>query len=280
MGLTALSVLMAITRFTPWSMAASMTFLVPITLVWMASKGLYSQNGICLSAAAWKTTSTPCMARSRRSRSRTSPRKKRSLSSWLNRAIISDCFNSSRLKITSRLGWYFCSMISTNLLPNDPVPPVTITQLLLQSNPERAVIEAALPLSFPHRSQHGEQVEVKFPRERVEVPGLPELDREVLGHRLGLDQALSGSAQRAPHRLEAIRPRDRRPLPARGQQPSQPEREREASTRCLEIHPRRPAVHVAKECVELRGKLRNELRVTVRGEKRRAAPPVVVLARQ
>jgi hypothetical protein len=33
---------------------------------------------ICLSAAAWTTTSMPCIARSSRSLSRTSPTKKRS----------------------------------------------------------------------------------------------------------------------------------------------------------------------------------------------------------
>jgi hypothetical protein len=103
MGLTALSVLIPITRLTPSSMAASITFLAPSTLVWMASNGLYSQAGICLRAAAWNTMSTPCMARTRRSRSRTSPRKKRR-ESLRNRVIISDCFSSSRLKTQSRRG--------------------------------------------------------------------------------------------------------------------------------------------------------------------------------
>src|SRR2546425_9559686 len=50
-GFTALSVLIMTTRLTPWSIAALMTFSAPITLVWIASKGLYSQEGICLSAA-------------------------------------------------------------------------------------------------------------------------------------------------------------------------------------------------------------------------------------
>src|SRR5438445_467490 len=122
---------MAITRGTPWSIAASMTFVTPMTLVWIASKGLYSQEGICLRAAAWITTSTPCIARSSRSLSRTSPTKKRRLGS-LKRPIISDCLSSSRLNTTRRRGWYFSSMISTNLLPNEPVPPVTRTDASAQ----------------------------------------------------------------------------------------------------------------------------------------------------
>ena len=75
MGFTALSVLTAITRSTLLSRAASMTFLAPMTLVMTASMGLYSQVGTRLRAAAWITTSTPGMARLRRSASRTSPMK-------------------------------------------------------------------------------------------------------------------------------------------------------------------------------------------------------------
>src|SRR2546422_36730 len=136
-GFTALSELIMTTRVTPASIAALMTFSAPITLVWIASNGLYSQEGICLSAAAWNTTSTPCMARSSRAWSRTSPTKKRSegwsMRCW-KRAIISDCFSSSRLNTTSRRGRYRFSMISTNLFPNEPVPPVTNTEVSLQSS--------------------------------------------------------------------------------------------------------------------------------------------------
>src|SRR2546426_6839648 len=117
-------------------MAASMTFLAPMTWVRMASNGLYSQDGICLRAAAWKTTSTPCMASARRSRSRTSPRKKRS-EGWLKRFIISDCLSSSRLKMASRRGWYVLSISSTSLVPKDPVPPVTRTDVSRQFNGSR-----------------------------------------------------------------------------------------------------------------------------------------------
>src|SRR5438876_710955 len=99
----------------------------------MASNGLYSHDGICLSAAAWKTTSTPCIARSSRAWSRTSPTKSRNAGS-LKRAIISDCFSSSRLNTTSRRGRYRFSMISTNLFPHEPVPPVTSTEVSLQSS--------------------------------------------------------------------------------------------------------------------------------------------------
>src|SRR3989441_10790241 len=120
------------TRLTPWSIAALMTFSAPITLVWIASKGLFSQEGICLSAAAWNTTSMPCIARSSRAWSRTSPTKNRNAGS-LKRAIISDCFSSSRLNTTSRRGRYWVSMIPTNLFPNEPVPPVTSTEVSHQS---------------------------------------------------------------------------------------------------------------------------------------------------
>ncbi len=60
---------------TPASRAASTTFAVPMIFVLMASIGLYSQVGTCFSAAAWTTISTPCMARTSRSRSLTSPMK-------------------------------------------------------------------------------------------------------------------------------------------------------------------------------------------------------------
>ena len=50
----------------------------PCTLVLMHSSGLYSAVSTCLMAAAWIITSTPSQARVRRSRSRTSPIKKRS----------------------------------------------------------------------------------------------------------------------------------------------------------------------------------------------------------
>ena len=55
------------------SIAAATTFSAPMTFVWTASNGLYSQAGTCLSAAAWTMTSTPRVARISRSRSRTSP---------------------------------------------------------------------------------------------------------------------------------------------------------------------------------------------------------------
>jgi hypothetical protein len=53
--------------------------------------------------------------------------------SWLNSWAISDCLSSSRLKTTSRLGWYFRSIASTNFRPKEPVPPVISTDLLVQS---------------------------------------------------------------------------------------------------------------------------------------------------
>ena len=75
MGLTALSVLSAITRSTWFSMAASITLRAPMMLVFTASMGLYSQEGTCFRAAAWITRSTPRMARRTREKSRTSPTK-------------------------------------------------------------------------------------------------------------------------------------------------------------------------------------------------------------
>ena len=63
----------------------------------MASNGLYSAAGTCLSAAAWTTMSTPSMARYSRSLSRTSPMKKRSAVVPAAQCLrISYCFSSSR----------------------------------------------------------------------------------------------------------------------------------------------------------------------------------------
>ena len=51
-GAHALSVLSAITFFTPDSKQASITFCPPIILVLTASNGLYSHDGTCYNAAA------------------------------------------------------------------------------------------------------------------------------------------------------------------------------------------------------------------------------------
>src|SRR6266851_2940687 len=93
----------------------------------MASKGLYSQAGTCFNAAACTTTVTPARARCNRPGSRTSPIKYLRLTSSKPEERMSCCLSSSRLKITSRLGWYSRNMISTNFFPNEPVPPVTRT---------------------------------------------------------------------------------------------------------------------------------------------------------
>jgi hypothetical protein len=95
-GLDALSVDSAITRFTCLSMQASMTFIAPMMLVFTYSNGLYSAAGTIFSAAAWMTYSTPSRARLSRSRSRTSPMKKRTRGSSAKRRAISACFISSR----------------------------------------------------------------------------------------------------------------------------------------------------------------------------------------
>ena len=76
-GLAALSDEVRIIVSTPAARQASMTFWVPTTFVWVASNGLYSPDSTCLSAAQWKTTSMSSVARSRRSRSRMSPTRKR-----------------------------------------------------------------------------------------------------------------------------------------------------------------------------------------------------------
>ena len=98
----ALSVDSAITVWTRLVRQAQTTFSAPMMLVWMHSDGLYSAAGTCFRAAAWITTSTPRNARISRSRSRTSPRKKRmqAIFSGPNRSAmsicISLCFSSSR----------------------------------------------------------------------------------------------------------------------------------------------------------------------------------------
>src|SRR5439155_26952818 len=140
----------------------------------MASNGLYSQAGICLRAAAWNTMSTPCMARTSRSRSRTSPMKKRSEGS-LKRAIISDCFHSSRLKMQRRRGRCRASMISTNLLPNDPVPPVMRTDASLQVTGPSVVTAMVSPSVLrPDRPEHRQEVKVELPGQRIEVERVAE----------------------------------------------------------------------------------------------------------
>jgi len=53
-GYAALSVERQITHFTPASIAAVKMLSVPMTLVLTASIGKNSQEGTCLSAAAWK----------------------------------------------------------------------------------------------------------------------------------------------------------------------------------------------------------------------------------
>ena len=54
MGYAALSVDRHTTRDTPSSIAACSTLSVPMTFVRTASMGKNSQEGTCLSAAAWK----------------------------------------------------------------------------------------------------------------------------------------------------------------------------------------------------------------------------------
>ena len=71
--LAALSDEVRIIVSTPAARQASMTCCVPVTLVNVASNGLYSPDSTCLSAAQWKTTSMPSHARTSRSRSRMSP---------------------------------------------------------------------------------------------------------------------------------------------------------------------------------------------------------------
>ena len=59
-GLTALSVLTMMNRFTPYFSQASTTFKVPNTLFLTDSITFRSINGTCLCAAAWRTMSGVC----------------------------------------------------------------------------------------------------------------------------------------------------------------------------------------------------------------------------
>src|SRR5207244_5746831 len=126
MGFADLSVDSAITRSTPWSIAALTMFSAPRMLVLMHSIGLYSDEGICLSAAACTTTFTPERALCSLASSRTSPMKKRRRGSG-NRSRISDCLSSSREYTTRRSTLVDLSACSTKAVPNDPVAPVTST---------------------------------------------------------------------------------------------------------------------------------------------------------
>lgn len=124
MGLDALSVESAMTFRTPASIAASTTCWEPVMFVAMNSEGLYSAVSTCFSAAACTTWSTPCIARVRRRRSRTSPmnhrRRGSSPSCWRS----SYCLSSSREKTTTRAGSASVRMCLRNVLPKEPVPPV------------------------------------------------------------------------------------------------------------------------------------------------------------
>ena len=130
--MTALSVLSAIVSGTALSIAAEMMFCAPMMFVWMASNGLYSQAGTCLSAAAWTITSTPRLATFRRSPSRTSPSSQRSRESW-SEFCSSDCLSSSRLNTRIECTSWRASTVRMKAVPNDPVPPVTSRVFPLRS---------------------------------------------------------------------------------------------------------------------------------------------------
>ena len=62
-GYAALSVPRQTSERTSLALQASTTLALPSTLVRTASSGKNSHEGTCLSAAAWKTKSTPRVAR-------------------------------------------------------------------------------------------------------------------------------------------------------------------------------------------------------------------------
>ena len=118
---------------TPSAMAACSTLSVPMTLVRTASMGKNSHEGTCLSAAAWKTWSTPRIASRTDWASRTSPMKNRTLeaSSGLrscSRWRMSSCFFSSREKMRISPRSVSTKCLST-VLPKLPVPPVIMRVL-------------------------------------------------------------------------------------------------------------------------------------------------------
>ena len=112
-GPDALSVDRATTFSTPQSMQASITFIAPIMLVLIHSKGSYSAIGTIFVAAACTTKSTPLSPRYRRSLSLTSPIKNLTLSSSLYFLAISHCFISSRENIIIFFGLYFSRVKGT-----------------------------------------------------------------------------------------------------------------------------------------------------------------------
>src|SRR4029077_1883242 len=79
---------------------------------------------------------------------------------------MSCCLSSSRLKITSFLGRYSRCRISTNFLPNEPVPPVTSTTCSDQFiNLSLAEISPDLgPADADRNSPLGSLEEGKWPR--------------------------------------------------------------------------------------------------------------------
>src|SRR6266542_1115941 len=203
------------------------------------------------------------MARTSRSRSRTSPMKKRSDSS-LKRAIISDCLSSSRLKMHSRRGRWRASMISTNLWPNDPVPPVTRTDASPQLTGPSVVTAMVSPGSLlPDRPEHGQEMEVELPGQRVEIARVAKGHLEARPQGVGLDEVLPGSPERLSQRVEIRRARQVA-SGAPAEDPPEPGADRHPRARLLEVGPGRRAVDVADEGVEVAGGLGERLGVDVR----------------
>ena len=127
-GETALSVLTIIMIPTPWPLARSTTFCVPRMFVLTASVGFCSQIRTCLSAAAWTTMSTPFWkARSRLSRSRTSPIMNSTFAWGASSCWKWKCLESSREKMMTFAGFRGSSW-RTISAPMLPVPPVTSTR--------------------------------------------------------------------------------------------------------------------------------------------------------
>src|SRR6266513_138324 len=162
-------------------------------------------------------------------------------------------------------------MISTNWLPKEPVPPVTSTEASLQVSVPSLWL-AFTPCSpcrlLPDWLEDGQEVEVELADVPVEVAGVTEHHLEVLFQQGRLDQVLAGARELRPAGGEVCGKRHRASR-APPEQPPDALAGRHRSARPLDVGPRRRAIHVSEERLELARELRQELRVQVRRPERR-----------
>src|SRR6266511_4048860 len=99
-------------------------------------------------------------------------------------------------------------MTSTNLLPKDPVPPVTRTDASRQLTGPSVAIAMIPSRLLPDRPEHGQEMEMELPSQRVEVARVAKDHLEAGAQGVGLDEVLPGPPERLPQRLQIRRARE------------------------------------------------------------------------